>query len=175
MQQQRQLGNATNMFNVAMERLSTGVRINSAADDAAGLYIAKGLESEISSLRSAQNSMSQALNFYAMASENAGKMTEILMRIRNLTLQANNDIYTPEARQALQDEANGLIEQLYLALCNQFAQPLMGRIPGCVDHAGDQAAVAGTKGSRLFTGQRCCKLHIFHIKAPPFYVGSRGS
>ena len=97
---------------ISMERLSTGKRINTAADDAAGVAIASRLTSEIKGTNQAiRNAMdAQALIDTAEGSHN--EIVNILQRMRELAVQAANDTNDSDDRENLQTEANLLAEEI---------------------------------------------------------------
>ena len=96
----------------AMQRLSTGKRINSAGDDAAGLSISAKLRAQVDSLNAAIKNSSDAL---AMVSTIEGALVEtttILQRMRQLSVQSSSDTNTGNDRTYLQDEVNQLITEI---------------------------------------------------------------
>ncbi|MET4694706.1 flagellin [Endozoicomonas lisbonensis] len=95
-----------------MEQLSTGLRINSAADDAAGLQISNRMETQMNGLSVAQRNANDAIS---MAQTAEGAMTEnttIMNRMRDLSLQSANDTNTTEDREAMQKEVDALVEEV---------------------------------------------------------------
>src|SRR5690348_9212319 len=99
-------------FSKAVQQLSSGLRINSASDDAAGLAISQKLKTQISGFdqggRNAQDSISMI-----QTGESALNTTEgILQRMRQLSVQAANDTYTSQDRQNIQAEVNQLISEI---------------------------------------------------------------
>ncbi|MBU3844554.1 MAG: flagellin [Candidatus Anaerobiospirillum pullicola] len=114
---QRFLTNANNALNTTYQRLSSGLRINSAKDDAAGLQIADRLTAQINGLNQGNRNTNDGI---ALAQTIEGGMDEIhtmLQSIRTLAVQASNGTNTAEDRQALEDEANALISEI-----NRIAQ-----------------------------------------------------
>ena len=101
---QRNLNHATTNMSKAVERLTTGLKINQAADDAAGLVIAKGLEAQQRGSVVAQNNAQTGINLLQTAEGNLDVIQEHLLRIRDLTLQAMNGGYSAEEVQAMEDE-----------------------------------------------------------------------
>lgn len=110
---QRNLTNATNAMNTALERMSTGFRVNRAADDAAGMYVSTGLTTQIRGLAQARKNTLDGISLLQTASGAMGNMKDILQRLRDLSVQASNGVYSNEARAAMQAEADALSEQLY--------------------------------------------------------------
>ncbi|MFT4900101.1 MAG: flagellin [Flavobacteriales bacterium] len=109
---QRQLSDNTNKLAVTFSRLSSGMRINSAADDAAGLQISNRLTSQINGLAVAQRNANDGIS---MAQTTEGALTEstnILFRMRDLSLQASNGSMNKVDREALNKESEQLKKEL---------------------------------------------------------------
>ncbi|MAW33729.1 MAG: hypothetical protein CMK56_04910 [Proteobacteria bacterium] len=109
---QRALGESQKMQQTAMERLSTGQRINSAADDAAGMAIAEGFTSQIKGLGQAVRNANEALSLSATAESGLQETTDILQRIRELALQASNSTLTTSDRTAITNEVTALTAEI---------------------------------------------------------------
>src|SRR6201999_646709 len=84
------LNNNQNMLNDAIEKLSSGLRINKAADDAAGLSISQGLTSQINGLTQAVSNANDGINVAQIADGALGTTQQILQRMRTLVVQAGN-------------------------------------------------------------------------------------
>ena len=108
----RSLGQSSNMMTQAMERLSTGKRINSAADDAAGLGIATKLKAQVNSLEAAGRNASDALALIGTIDGALEESGEILQRMRELSVQSASDTNTGTDRTFIQDEINQLSQEL---------------------------------------------------------------
>jgi len=108
----RSLGNSSNMMTQAMERLSTGKRINSAADDAAGLGIATKLKAQVNSLNAASRNATDALALIGTIDGALEESGEILLRMRELAVQSASDTNTGTDRSFIQDEVNALNNEL---------------------------------------------------------------
>lgn len=111
---QRALNEAQSAQQTAMERLSTGKRINSAADDAAGLAIAEGFEAQVRGLNQSVKNASQASQLASTAEGALGEVSDILQRIRELTVQAANSTLSTANRTSLKSEINALTEEIDL-------------------------------------------------------------
>ena len=109
---QRNLNNATNSLNTALERMSTGYKVNCAADDAAGMFVASTLNANIRGLRQAQKNAQDGISLLNTAEGSLSNMTNILNRLRDLAVQGANGVYETTSREAIQNEANALSEQL---------------------------------------------------------------
>ena len=109
---QTALNKATDKMNTAMERMSTGLRINSSKDDAAGLAVANKLDYKVSSLKVAQDNAQMGAS---MLDTMEGVMTTIndnLVRIRDLTEQAANGTYGTDAMTAITTEINARLAEI---------------------------------------------------------------
>jgi len=102
--------NSTALQN-SMERLSTGVRINSAKDDAAGLAITTRMTSEIRGLNAAVRNANDGISVAQTAEGSLGEITNILQRLRELAVQSANSSNNPTDRSFLDTEAQQLIAE----------------------------------------------------------------
>tara|TARA_B100000809_G_C15110694_1_gene520499 strand:- start:46 stop:1827 length:1782 start_codon:yes stop_codon:yes gene_type:complete len=109
---QRQLTSNTNKLAVSFERLSSGMRINSAADDAAGLQISTRLTSQVNGLSVAQRNANDGISMAQTAEGALTQSTDILIRIRDLSLQASNGSLSTVDREALNKESEQLKAEL---------------------------------------------------------------
>ena len=109
---QRQLNQTQSMSNEAMERLSSGLRINSAKDDAAGLAISTSMQSQISGLNQAVRNSNDGISMAQTAEGAMDEMTNILQRMRELSVQSANDTNSAENRIAIQEEVDQLHSEL---------------------------------------------------------------
>jgi flagellin len=94
---------------VHVQRLSSGLRINSASDDAAGHAIGSRMTAEINGLRRATQNINDGISLVQLADGAAGQLTENYQRMRELAVQAANDINSKLDRQSLQQEVNALV------------------------------------------------------------------
>ena len=101
---QRNLNKATNALNNALERMSTGLKINRAADDAAGMYIATNLATQISGSKVAQSNVETGNNVLSIVEGNLDVILDNLNRVRDLAVQAANGVYGTDARTAMAAE-----------------------------------------------------------------------
>ena len=119
---QRQLFTSNNNLNTAFERLSSGFRINSAKDDAAGLQISDRMTSQIKGLDQAVRNANDGISLAQVAESAMQEITVALQRIRVLAIQAQNGINTSADRTALQKEVTALKTEISrIALTSQFA------------------------------------------------------
>lgn len=96
----------------AIERLSTGLRINHAADDAAGSAIASKMESQVRSLGVAIRNGHDAISMTQTAEGALGEMENILQRVRELAVQAGNNTLSSSDRTAIQQEVDALTDEI---------------------------------------------------------------
>ncbi|RFD33481.1 flagellin [Vibrio parahaemolyticus] len=109
---QRHLTSATDMLNQSMERLSSGKRINSAKDDAAGLQISNRLQSQMSGLDVAVRNANDGISIMQTAEGAMNEVTNIMQRMRDLSLQSANGSNSQVERTALQEEVTALNDEL---------------------------------------------------------------
>jgi flagellin len=100
------------LMNSAMEKLSTGSRINSAADDAAGIAIASRMTSQITGLSVGIRNANDAINMIATADGAAVEITNMLQRMRELALQSANGTTTSDDRSAMSAEYANLLTEI---------------------------------------------------------------
>ena len=109
---QRKLTNATNSLNVSYQRLASGLRINSAKDDAAGLQISDRLTSQINGLNQGNRNTNDGIALAQTIEGALDETTNMLQRIRTLAVQAANGTNTQKDREALQQEVTQLSEEI---------------------------------------------------------------
>ncbi|MAM88085.1 MAG: flagellin [unclassified Hahellaceae] len=109
---QRNLNQSQSGFQTALERLSSGLRINSAKDDAAGLAISTRFTSQVRGLEVAIRNSGDAVSLAQTAEGALGAMTENLQRIRELALQSANATNSAVDRQALNTEVDQLLQEI---------------------------------------------------------------
>ncbi len=96
----------------SMQRLSSGLRINSAADDAAGLAIAERMTAELRGRRAAAANINDGISMAQVAEGALGSVMESYQRIRELAVQAASDTYNANDRMAMQLEASALLLEI---------------------------------------------------------------
>lgn len=109
---QRQLMSSGNSLDRATERLSSGARINSAKDDAAGLAIANRMTSQVRGLDQAIRNANDGVSLIQTAEGALSESTNILQRMRELSVQSANGIYTASDRKTLDAEVKQLVSEL---------------------------------------------------------------
>lgn len=109
---QRQLMNSGNALDTSFKRLSSGLRINSAADDAAGLQISDRLESQIQGLNQGNRNANDGISLAQTAEGALEEVTSMFQRVRTLAQQAANGSNTDTDRLAIQDEIRNLMAEV---------------------------------------------------------------
>ena len=123
---QRYLAQSTDALGKTFKRLSSGLRINSAADDAAGLAISDRMTAQVRGLNQAVRNANDTISMIQIAEGALGETTAALQRMRELSVQAANDAYNYEDRQDLQKEVNQLISEINrIAGTTQFNNQLL--------------------------------------------------
>ena len=112
LQGQRYLGNVQNQLTTTYQRLSSGMRINSAKDDAAGLQIADRLTSQINGLNQGNRNASDGIALAQTAEAGMDEISGMLQKIRTLAVQASNGTNTLADKQALSKEASSLANEI---------------------------------------------------------------
>ena len=119
---QRQLFDVNDRLNTSFERLSSGFRINSASDDAAGLQISDRLTSQVQGLNQAVRNANDAISLSQTAEGALSEVTTSLQRIRTLAVQSQNGINSSADRLALQKEVSALRTEISrIATTTEFA------------------------------------------------------
>ena len=109
---QRQLLSVTNRLNQSFERLSSGFRINIAADDAAGLQIADRLQSDVISTRQVVRNLNDGISYAQIAEGALDEVNMAAQRMRQLAVQAQNGIHSDSDRLALDKEFQQLKSEI---------------------------------------------------------------
>ncbi len=109
---QRMMANSTNALDTSYKRLASGLRINSAKDDAAGLQISDRLTSQINGLNQGNRNAQDGISFAQTAEGAMDEMTNMYQRIRTLALQSANGTNSTADRTALQQEVTSLCAEI---------------------------------------------------------------
>src|SRR5712692_3647150 len=109
---QRQLGLVSMDFSKAVQQLSSGLRINSAADDAAGLAISQKLQTQVRGFDQGARNAQDAVSLIQTGESALSTTHSMLQRMRQLAVQASNDTYTDTDRRNIQAEINQLISEI---------------------------------------------------------------
>ncbi len=108
----RQLGITGLSLNKDMEKLSSGLRINRAGDDASGLAVSEKMRSQIRGLNQASQHAQNGISFSQTTEGYLQETTDIMQRIRELAVQASNGIYSDEDRMQIQVEISALVSEV---------------------------------------------------------------
>lgn len=112
MQARRHFNNATARVNTAIQRLASGLRINSAKDDPAGLQISNRLTSQINGYKQANRNTADGQAFAQTYEGALDETVNMLQKIRTIAVQSANGTYTSEDRKAMQAEVKALSEEI---------------------------------------------------------------
>ena len=156
---QRNLGLSGNSLGVSMQRLSSGLRVNSAKDDAAGLAIAERMTTQVRGLEVASRNANDGISLAQTAEGALGKVGDMLQRMRELAVQSGNATNSKTDREALQAELHQLRDEVdRVAKTTSFngAKLLDGSFTGGVFQVGANSgdnitvgALANTKVTEL--------------------------
>lgn len=108
----RNLSNTQNDLSKSLEKLSSGLRINRAGDDAAGLALSEGLKSQIGGLTVAARNAQDGIGAVQTAEGGLSQTQSILQRLRDLSVQGANDTNNADSRNAIKTEADSLVAEL---------------------------------------------------------------
>jgi flagellin len=108
----RQLEKNGTMISKDMEKLSSGSRINQAADDASGLAVSEKMRSQIKGLNQAGQNIQSGMSFLQTAEGYLNETTNVLQRVRQLAVQSSNGIYSDSDRGQIQAEMNQLVSEV---------------------------------------------------------------
>jgi flagellin len=160
---QRNLTNTESQLASPLQRLSSGLRINSAADDAAGLAISQRITASVNGLNVATRNANDAISLVQVADGTASKISDNLQRMRELAVQAANGTYTSSDRSNIQTEFNALQQEITrvaqntkfnnLALVNSAAGSFSFQV-GDKTSADNQIAVTTTDLRASATGMK---------------------
>ena len=103
---------ASSRTETAMERLSSGLRINSAADDAAGMAVANKMNSQLKGIKMAVRNSQDGISLVQTAESGMSEITNMILRMRELAVQMENGIYTAKDRDNAQLEVNALLAEV---------------------------------------------------------------
>jgi len=95
-----------------MEKLSSGMKINKAGDDASGLAVSEKMRSQIRGLQQAEKNIQNGVSFIQTTEGYLGETTDIVQRLRELAVQSANGIYSPEDRMQVQVEVSQLVDEV---------------------------------------------------------------
>jgi flagellin len=164
---QRNLNNTTNTLSNSMKRLSSGLRINSAKDDAAGLSIANRMSSQVRGLNQAARNANDGISMAQVAEGAMQEVSNNLQRIRELSVQAASDSNSASDRAALNDEVSQLVEEI-----NRVANTTTFNGTNLLDGTfGEKSIQVGAKAGDNET----IKVSMVNVKTDALGVGSNSS
>lgn len=148
---QRNLSRTQGSLQKSLSRLSSGMRINSAADDAAGLAISEKLKSQIRSMNQAERNANDAVSLLQTAEGSMAEISGMLTRMRELAVQSGNDTVGSSERAFLQNELSDLRDEVdRLANVAEFNGTKL--IDGTATNIRFQVGIANTTNDRLSVG-----------------------
>ena len=109
---QRNLSKATSNLATSMQRLSTGMKINNAGDDAAGLALSEKINGQLTSSDVCKNNAQTGLNMLSIADGDLDVITQNLQRIKDLAVQSANGVYSNEERLSMDQEVQLRLEEI---------------------------------------------------------------
>ena len=99
-------------LSTSIERLSSGYKLNSSKDDPAGMAISEKMRSQIRGLDQSENNATDGVSVLNTAEGALAEIQSMLSRMKELTVQAANDVNSDEERQAIQDELNNINKEI---------------------------------------------------------------
>ena len=124
----RHLKLMTQNLDRSIERLSSGQAINKAGDDASGLAVSEKMRTQINGLFQAEKNTMNGLSFIQVAEGSLQQINDILQRVRTLSVQAANGIYSNQDRQQIQVEVSSLIDEIVNSTISSLLTPSIGLI-----------------------------------------------
>ena len=148
MNARRHLNNNTKVLSMKQERLSSGLRVNRASDDAAGLSVREGMRAELSGLKATITNAEQASNLLQTAEGSLNEVNGILVRMRELAAQSGNSTFTDSNREALQNEFGQLAGEIdRIASATTYnSQTLLTGYGNSVDGTSTAVTASNTSG-----------------------------
>lgn len=145
---QKNISNATSALGKSMQRLSTGMRINTAGDDAAGLALSEKLKSNINSSDVVKNNALTGINMLQTAEGDLAVIQDSLQRMRDLSVQAANGVYSSTERKMLNTEfATRISEINRIGLSSRFSD--LSLLDGTLTTADLQIGTDSSVNSRI--------------------------
>ena len=108
----RQMGKTHRMLGKSIEKLTTGLRINRPGDDATGLAVSEKMRTQVRGLKQAERNAQTGISFIQVAEGNMAQVNSILQRVRELSVQAANGIYSTADRIQIQVEVSQLVDEV---------------------------------------------------------------
>ena len=111
------LGRTQGNLSSSLEKISSGLRINRAADDAVGLGVATRMEADNTSLQQAMRNTNDGISMIQTAEGSLEQLTNIMIRVRELTVQASNETYSNDDRTMISTEMQNLKSRIRTYYC----------------------------------------------------------
>jgi len=153
----------------SMSKLASGQRINSAADDATGLAVSEQMRTQVNGLRQAERNTEDAISFVQTAEGFLTQSTELIQRIRQLSIQSANGIYSDKDRQLIQVEVSQLVDEVD-RIASQAEYNKMRILTGDFSKAGPKASMWFHMGPNMNQTERVyigtMTAHALGLKKP---------
>ncbi|MCA0934906.1 lateral flagellin LafA [Vibrio alginolyticus] len=174
---QNTLSKTNNALSTSMERLSTGYRINSAADDAAGLQIANRLETQTRGMNVAMRNAQDGISMIQTAEGAMDEVTNIAMRMNDLALQASNGSNSADDKAALNAEFGALADEMSAIMENTSfgGQKLLSKASGAFAQAGGVSFQIGATTSETLGVDAQTKLNALVDAITAMVTGANAS
>ncbi len=168
---QKSLSGAQNGLANSVQRLSSGLRINSAKDDAAGLSVAQNMQSQINAVNMAARNIGDATNLLTTADSSLGTIQDILLRMKTLAVEGKNDGLSGAQRANIYEEINQLnLEISSVSTKTTFNGNSLLSATNNLSAAGTTGLVAGITGSALGTTGVISSVTLSGSAAPAIYT-----
>ena len=168
---QKSLSGAQNSLANSVQRLSSGLRINSAKDDAAGLSVAQNMQSQINAVNMAARNIGDATNLLTTADSSLGTIQDILLRMKTLAVEGKNDGLSGAQRANIYEEINQLnLEISSVSTKTTFNGNSLLSATNSLSAAGTTGLVAGITGSALGTTGVISSVTLSGSAAPAIYT-----
>lgn len=145
----RQLNFAEKNLSSDIEKLSSGERINKAGDDASGLAVSEKMRSQVRGLHQAMRNTEDATSFLQTTEGYLDETTSILQRMRELSIQAGNGVYSSQDRTLINVEMSQLVDEVG-RIANQAQFNGMNLLTGRFESPDNQSSAAQAQGSGLY-------------------------
>ena len=168
---QNSLSSAQSRLATSVQRLSSGLRINSAKDDAAGLSVAQNMQSQINAVNMAARNIGDATNLLTTADSSLGTIQDILLRMKTLAVEGKNDGLSGAQRANIYEEINQLnLEISSVSTKTTFNGNSLLSATNNLSAAGTTGLVAGITGSALGTTGVISSVTLSGSAAPAIYT-----
>jgi len=168
---QNSLSGAQSRLATSVQRLSSGLRINSAKDDAAGLSVAQNMQSQINAVNMAARNIGDATNLLTTADSSLGTIQDILLRMKTLAVEGKNDGLSGAQRANIYEEINQLNSEIVsVSTKTTFNGNSLLSATNNLAAAGTTGLVAGVVGSSISTTGVISAVTVASSAAPKAYT-----